>query len=53
VIRATLLALLLTIGPVAAASSRTVLGHCGTGHGDQHEGNNNATQSSHDRFPEI
>jgi hypothetical protein len=53
VVRATLLALLLTTGPVAAASPRTVLGDCGTGHGDQHESDNNTTQSNHDRFPEI
>jgi len=38
-----LLAWLLTLGPVAAASSRTILGGSGAGHGDQHEGDNDAT----------
>ena len=43
VVGATLLALFLTIGPVAAASPRTILGGCGAGQGDQHEGNNDVT----------
>src|SRR3984893_6993180 len=30
-----------------------LLGDCGTGEGDQHEGNNNATQVDHDHFPKI
>jgi hypothetical protein len=38
-----LLALFLTVGPIAAASSRTILGGGATGHGGQHEGDNNAT----------
>src|ERR1700730_13070987 len=52
-VRTTLLALCLTVGPVAAASPRAILGSRGTRHGDQHEGDNNATQIDHDRFPEI